>query len=234
MSSDRVDRGGSQIGVRTGEGPATSAYVAAPPSGRGPAVVVVHDEWGMSDFARDVCDRLARAGFVALAPDWLDGAAAHEPEQAAQLAKSLDAERAGAVLDGAVVEALSQDAAVGRTVGVLGFGAGGALGWSLAARAERVGAVASCDADPGAVGVDFAALRAPLFAVFAADDPRVDGQALERLGRALRDAGVRHSVRSREGAARGFMNDSRPDVHDAVAEFETWDALLAFFRAELP
>jgi carboxymethylenebutenolidase len=226
-----VDRQGAEIDVRDGEHQA-SAYLAAPQSGRGGAIVVVHDEWGLGDFARDVCDRLARADFVALAPDWLDGACATQPEEAEAFAKRLDEQTAGAILDRAVVELLSHDAAVGRVVGVLGFGRGGGLAVALAGRAERVGAAATCDMDLSSA-TDIPGSAAPLLAVFAGDDPGHDATAVDQFEERLRGGGKRYSVRKIAGVRGGFMNDSRPDVHDAVAEFETWDTLLAFFRAEL-
>jgi hypothetical protein len=56
-----------------GDGGVASGYLAKPASDVGCGIVVIHDEWGLTEFIRDVCDRLARAGFVALAPDLFRG-----------------------------------------------------------------------------------------------------------------------------------------------------------------
>ena len=62
------------------KGQPVNAYLAAPKDG-GPAVLVLHAWWGLSDGIRRHCDRLAEAGFVALAPDLYDGrTAATVPE----------------------------------------------------------------------------------------------------------------------------------------------------------
>jgi carboxymethylenebutenolidase len=65
-------------------------------------VLVLHEAGGLLDFARDVCDRLAREGFVALAPDLYGGRTGADPEAAARLMMDLDAARAGSILDAAV------------------------------------------------------------------------------------------------------------------------------------
>lgn len=46
-----------------------NVYIALPPSGKGTGVLVIHAWWGLNDFFKGVCDRLAKEGFVALAPD---------------------------------------------------------------------------------------------------------------------------------------------------------------------
>lgn len=228
-----VPRRGSEIEFRSGDN-AVSAYVASPQSGTGPGILVVHDDWGLNDFARDVCDRLARADFVALAPDLLNGQRASAAADADRLAKELDASKALEILDGSVAELFNQHATDGKSVGTLGFAMGGQLALALACQHTRVGAVADFYGWHPGVKPDFDALTAPVLAIFAGEDPEIEAASAQRLEVDLTAAGVRCSVQTRPDVRAGFMNDGRPDVHDAVAEFESWDALLAFFRAELP
>ena len=58
--------------------------------GSGPGVVVIQEWWGLVDHIRDVCDRLAAEGFVALAPDLYGGRTTHDADEAAQLARDVD------------------------------------------------------------------------------------------------------------------------------------------------
>ena len=238
-----VARRGVEIKFRTGErtGERTeerteekviSAYVASPRSGTGPGVLVVHDGFGLNDFARDVCDRLARADFVALAPDLLHGKQASAIAEADRQAKELDTREALAILDAAVIELFNQHGTDGKRVGTLGFAMGGELSLALAGQNPRVGAVADFDGWLPDLEPDFDALAAPVFAVFSGEGR--ERECAERLEASLSAAGVRCRVQTRDDVRSGFMDDSRLDVHDAVAEFECWDALLAFFRAELP
>lgn len=229
------DRRGVEIEFRTGERAGekvVSAYVASPRSATGPGVLVVHDSFGLNDFARDVCDRLARADFVALVPDLLDGKQASAIAEADRLAKELDPREALAILDAAVVELFNQHGTDGKSVGTLGFAMGGELSLALAGQNPRVGAVADFDGWLPDLEPDFDALTAPVYAVFSSEG--VERGSAERLEARLDAAGVRNTVQTRNDVRSGFMDDSRVDVHNAVAEFECWDALLAFFRAELP
>ena len=98
-----MGREGSEIQYSTdapGENPdEVPAYLAQPASGRGRGILVIHENWGLTDATRDVCDRLARAGFVALAPDLFRGRSAEDRGAAQQLAKELDAQRMIIVTD---------------------------------------------------------------------------------------------------------------------------------------
>ena len=210
-----------------------AAHLAVPDSGRGRAVVVLHEAWGLDGFVRGVCARLAREGFVALAPDLFDGKLAADVAEAQLLSAALSAARVEEDLDGAVRTLLSHDAVDGPSVGLLGFCLGGHLALLGGGRTPRVGAVVDFYGlfpDPP---LEIGALAAPLLAIFAQRDAFIPAESVERLRRELRAAGKRASVRVEPGVDHGFMNDTRPDRFDAAAAAGGWDRLLAFLRAEL-
>src|SRR3712207_8310701 len=76
-------------------------YLALPPSGSGPAVIVIQEWWGLTDHIADVTDRLAAEGFVALAPDLFGGRTTHEAEAAGRLMSELPVDQAARDLGGA-------------------------------------------------------------------------------------------------------------------------------------
>jgi carboxymethylenebutenolidase len=207
------------------------AHLAVPASGHGPGVVVLHEAWGLDDFVRGACGRLAREGLTALAPDLFDGRVARDVEEAGRLAAGLDAARVRQDLEGAVHALLSHDAVDGPRVGVLGFCLGGHLALLAGGLGARIGAVVDFYGLFPAPPLDLGALAAPVLAIFAERDEFVPAASVEGLRRALR--GRRASLLVQKGVGHGFMNDTRPDRFDAAAAAEGWDRLLAFLRAEL-
>jgi carboxymethylenebutenolidase len=130
-----VADGTGQQNVRfpTGEGEAFG-YLRLPASGSGPGVVVIQEWWGLTTHMAAIVERLAAAGFVALAPDLYGGPTTHDSAEAAELAKALPVERAAQDLAGAVDFLVELPAVTSSTVGAIGFCMGGGFVLALAAR----------------------------------------------------------------------------------------------------
>ncbi len=208
-------------------------YLSEPASGHGPGVLVVHEADGLAEFPRDVCDRLAREGLVALAPEWLEGSSAAPVERTGPRAEALDPARSAEALDAAVEFLLGRDACDGPRVGALGFGQGGALALDLAARNRRIGAVASFWGAHPRLVPDVAKLEAACLAVFAERDDLAPPAAARSLEASLRAAGRRAAVKIVPAVGAGFLDPGRPTAFDATAAAAAWDGLLTFLRAEL-
>jgi carboxymethylenebutenolidase len=223
---------GSEIGFRS-DGETVRGYLAPPPSGHGPGVVVIQEWWGLVDHIREVCDRLAREGFVALAPDLYRGETTTDPDAAGRLMMGLEIPRAARDLDGAVKALLDHDAVDGSRVGAIGFCMGGQLALYAATRNRRVGAVVDFYGIHPNVTLDLSSLEAPVLGIFAEKDEFVAPEAARKLESDLKGAGKRVQLRLFEGVGHAFMNDSRPDAYDAGAAARAWADTLAFLRAEL-
>ena len=233
MSAERLGRDITLDGAGAAGGDAPAAYLALPASGRGPGVVVIQEWWGLVDHIRDVCDRFAREGFVALAPDLYRGTRTSDPDEASRLMMDLEIPRARGDLALAVDSLLNHHAVDGARVGCIGFCMGGQLALAAACENPRIGAVVDCYGIHPAVSLDFAELNAPVFGVFAENDKFVAPDAARALESELQGAGARARFNVYPGVEHAFMNDSRPDVYDAPAAEEAWADLLSFFRAEL-
>jgi carboxymethylenebutenolidase len=205
----------------------------APPTGRGPGVLVLHEAFGLVDWVRGVCERLARAGFVALAPDLYRGKSADSIDGATRLALSLTPDGVRRDLAAAATALLSDHAVDGARVGAVGFCMGGHLALVAAEASPRVGAVVDFYGVHPGLPVEPARIQAAVLGIFAADDEFVPAEAVEALKSALAVAGVRASFVVQPGAGHGFMNEMRPERFDARAAAEGWDRMLAFLRAEL-
>ena len=121
-------------------GSTCTGYLATPAGGSGPGVVVIQEWWGLVDHVKDVCDRFAGEGFVALAPDLYHGAKTTEPDEAAKAMMALRLDRAAKDMGGAVEAVAARSRGTG--VGVVGFCMGGGLALMLASqRPDKVRAV---------------------------------------------------------------------------------------------
>jgi carboxymethylenebutenolidase len=209
------------------------AYVAVPASGRGPGVLALHEGWGFGEFIRDVCDRLAREGFVALAPDFFDGRSAATVDEARELVGRLTPERLAEDLEGAVHALLSHAAVDGPRVGAVGFCMGGHLALLAACTSRRVGAVVDFYGALPGIPLELPKLEASVLGLFAGDDEFIPAEAVEALRRDLRAAGKRAQLQVTPGVHHAYMNPLAPDRFDAAAAAEGWERMLAHLRAEL-
>ncbi len=225
-------RAGREIGFAS-DGEQARGYLALPASGRGPGVIVIQEWWGLVDQIRDVCDRFAREGFVALAPDLYRGESTSDPDAAGRLMMDLEIPRAARDLDGAVRALLDHAGTEGSRVGAVGFCMGGQLALFAATRNRRIGAVVDFYGIHPNVTLDLSGLEAAVLGIFAERDAFVPPEAARKLEADLRSAGRRASFEIVPGVDHAFMNDRRADVYDARAAARAWADALAFLRAEL-
>lgn len=213
-----------------GEGTA-HGYLALPPGGRGPGVIVIQEWWGLNDNIADITDRLAREGFTALAPDLFGGSVAHDAEEAKRMIRRLPLERGVRLLSGAVDHLLGRPEVTSESVGAVGFCMGGAFVLQLAAADPRVGAAVPFY---GAMQEfpDFSRLRAQILGHYGARDASVPPETRERLRAAIKEqSGIEPDFRLYP-AGHAFFNDTRPSYHAESAE-QAWTATLAFLHRTL-
>lgn len=146
-------------------------YVALPASGEGPGVIVVQEWWGITDHVKDVCDRLAAEGFVALAPDLYGGWVTHDAAEAGQMMTDLPAEEGARLLAGAVDFLLRMDCVTGARVGAIGFCMGGGFVLALAEQqGDRISAAVPFYGVGQAVPGTFAGVKAAVQGHYAEQD----------------------------------------------------------------
>lgn len=211
--------------------PRAVGYEALPASGSGPGVLVLHAWWGLNDVFRAVCDRLAEAGFVAVAPDLWGGAVATTIEEAEGLLEQRD----GAAMERAAVEALSylraHPAVRGTDLGAIGFSMGAAWAIALAGEHPDLHAVVLFY---GCGETDFAAARAAFLGHFAESDPYESEEYLQQMEAAMRAAGREVEIHRYAGVGHWFFEENRPDAYNLAAASLAWERTLPFLRERLP
>ena len=216
------------------DGRQTRGYLAVP-SGRGPwpGVVVIQEWWGLNDNIRDIADRLANEGFVALAPDLYYGETAYEPDDARKLSMALQYPAALRVIQ-AAVDYLSNIASVSpKKIGLVGFCMGGGLAWHGAAKLEGIGAAVPCyGGGPEMTPEEAARIKAPILAIYGELDKGVSPQVARQRAALMDAAGVQQETVIYPGAHHAFMNDQRPAYHPEAAE-DAWQRIASHFRQNL-
>ncbi len=213
---------------------ATRGYLAWPAGDSPwPGVVVIQEWWGLNDNIRDIADRLAGEGFVALAPDLYYGQTATEPDEARKLAMALEYPDALRVIQTAVDHLIAQDDVAPKRIGLVGFCMGGGLAWHGAARLSGIGAAVPCyGGGPEMTPDEAARITAPVLAIYGGEDRGVSPEVARQRAALMDAAGVHHETVIYPGAQHAFMNDRRP-VYDAAAAEDAWRRIVALFRETL-
>ena len=212
-------------------GGTTSGYLATPPQGKGPGVLVIQEWWGLVGHIKKVCDRFAAEGFSALAPDLYHGKTATEPDTAGKLFMALNIAQAEKDLRGALTFLAGHSSTA--KLGVVGFCMGGQLALFAATLNPNVGATVNFYGIHPNVKPDYSKLAGPVLGLFAEKDGFVTPQLAKETDAAIKKAGKASEIHIYPGVDHGFFNDERPDVYNKAAADDAWRRTLAFFRTHL-
>jgi carboxymethylenebutenolidase len=206
-------------------------YLAVPESGKGPGVLVLHPWWGLNDTIKGVCDRLAREGFIACAPDLYHGQLAVTIKEAELLSSKLDPEQAKADIAEAVNLLWKRVSPESQGLGVIGFSLGANYAVALSANdPERIRAVVLFY---GAGEGDFHSSKAVYLGHFAEIDDYEPEIYINGLETALRAAGRPVTFYRYEGVGHWFFEPDRPDAYNPPAAQLAWARTISFLRNTL-
>jgi carboxymethylenebutenolidase len=202
-------------------------YLALPASNTGRGVLVLHAWWGLTDNFTTVCDRLAEAGFVALAPDLYHGQIATTREQAEHLSSALDDKATSTLINRAVAELQAQPGVQGHPIGVVGFSLGGA--WALSLN-QGVGAIVIFYAT---VPLEYITSNVPIMGHFAERDEFEPLENVQQLERDLRDKGLSVEFHIYPNTQHWFSESNQPGYYDPVAAELAWQRTIEFLHQHL-
>jgi carboxymethylenebutenolidase len=208
-------------------------YLALPPSGSGPGLIVIQEWWGLTTHIADITNRLAAEGFAALAPDLYGGKTTHDAEEAGQLMAALPADQAARDLNGAVDFLVGHDAVTADRVGAVGFCMGGGFVLSLAARDPRVAAAVAF------YGVlqeapDFSGMTASVLGHFGEQDAFIPVEAVHQLAEDITAATGNKPEINFYPAGHAFLNDENLlGTYDAEQARIAWNRTIEFLHDKL-
>lgn len=212
-------------------GGATTAYVAMPDetneNTRG--VVLIQEWWGLNDHIKDIADRYAAEGFVAVAPDLYRGKLAANPKEAGEMMQALKIEDGIDTIKNAVAK--TRETYGLNKLGVTGFCMGGTFALRAACELEDFGAAAPFYGDIPPADV-LKNLKTPTLFIAGAKDGWINAEKVGELKRVALENNLPVETVVYD-ADHAFFNDTRPQVYDAAAALDAWGRVLDLFRKNL-
>ncbi|HUG54061.1 MAG TPA: dienelactone hydrolase family protein [Vicinamibacteria bacterium] len=217
-------------------GTETASGLLVTPEGTGPfpAVVVIHEWWGLDDWVKDQARALAREGYVALAPDLYRGKVTDKQEEAHQLMMGLPPDRALRDLKAAVAHLQARPDMKKDRIGVIGWCMGGKYALELATQEPALRAVVVYYGAPPTDEAALARIKAPVLGNFGADDKGPSPEQVKAFEAAMKKAGQTVDIKIHPGAGHAFANPKNPwgGYREAAAK-DAWARTLAFLNKHL-
>jgi len=210
------------------------AFLTRPKAGKKfPAVLIIHENRGLQPHIQDVTRRMAKEGFLALAPDALSplgGTPENDQDKAVSMIGQLDKEKTIKNFVAAVKYLKTQPNSTGK-VGCTGFCWGGGMTNQMAVNCPDLdAAVPYYGMQPTADQVP--SIKAPIMAHYAGEDARIN-QGIPAFEEALKKNNKKYQIFMYEGAQHAFNNDSNPERYNEKAAKLAWSRTIAFFKEKL-
>ncbi|MEJ7727629.1 MAG: dienelactone hydrolase family protein [Polyangiaceae bacterium] len=196
-----------------------------------PAVIVIHEWWGLNDHIRDLTARFAADGLVAMALDLYDAPPTTDAAEAMRRANEL--RTADALLRiGAAARHLVEHPRGNGKVGIVGFCLGGAMALGAACQVPEISAAVPFYGIGREEFLDFAPDKAPILGHYGAQDGSVTPTRVEAMRVRAERAQARITIHMYE-AGHAFMRDHDPGAYQPEAARLAWERTLSFLRREL-
>src|SRR5438876_11235981 len=208
-----------------------SGYLAVPKTDSGPGLLVLHAWWGLNDFFKSRCDRLATDGFVAFAPDLYRGATASTRDGAENLMAKVDQTAAGRDIVIGLRGLQSHPRVKGKHLGVMGFSMGAF--WSLWLAQTLPADVATVVLFYGTGDGNYSRIQAAFLGHFAETDEFESPVAVRDLEKVLRTTGKDVTFYTYPGTTHWIFEKDRPDASVATAASLDWERTSRFVTTQL-
>ena len=220
-----------------GEGVTVRAYVVSPQTReRRPAIIVVQEWWGLNDHVKDVAQRCAKEGYLAIAPDLysrLGNTITKDPNEAGKLMGMLKQEDGLKDLNATVNYVKTVPEVDGKRLGVTGFCMGGSYALMLPCTNTDIKAAVPFYGQVPNPDTPLQQLACPVLYIYGEDDGWITKADVQRLAAALKKYNKAGEIKTYPGAPHAFFNDTRKDVYKPVEAKDAWGRTLAFFKKHL-
>ena len=206
-----------------------SGYLSMPGTPQGPGVIVLHAWWGLNEFFKRFCDRLANKGFIVFAPDLYKGKVASSKEEAEKLMTQQDSKYVETSVLVSSDYLVSHPAVKERRVGVVGFSMGANSGLWLSSKRPALHAVVVFY---GTGEEDFSKSHASFLGHFAEEDEFEPKEGVLKMEKQISSAGKEVEFYYYPKAKHWFFEEDRPEFDDKAASL-AWERTVQFLDSKL-
>jgi len=233
LAASALAADGKSVSYKSGD--ETVQGVLYTPAGNGPfpALVVIHEWWGLNDWVKDQASKLADEGYVALAVDLYRGKVATTPEMAHEIMRGVPEDRAKRDLHAAVEFLKSQPNVKKERIGSIGWCMGGGYSLDVALQEPDLAATVI---NYGHLATDPDALKkinAPILGSFGALDHGITPDDVHKFGDTLKQLGKKAEIKIYDDAGHGFENPNNKDGYRADDAADAWKRTVTFLAATL-
>jgi len=208
---------------------APAGHLAAPPTGKGSPILVLHAWWGLNNTMKNFCTRLADSGFVVFAPDIFHGKIADNIADAETLARAHDGKQAQADVADAAKFLIERAGEANRGIAVVGFSFGAYYALDLSVSDPKN--IRSVVVFYGTGPTDFNGSKAAYLGHFAENDEFEPPSEVDKLEAAVQGAGRPVEFHRYPATEHWFFEPDRPQFNKAAADL-AWDRTLAFLKRQ--
>jgi carboxymethylenebutenolidase len=205
------------------------------PTGKGPfpALIVIHEWWGLNDWVKDQASKYADQGYVTLAIDLYRGKVATTPDEAHEIMRGVPEDRAKRDLHAAFNFLASQPNVKKDRIGAIGWCMGGGYSLDVALQEPTLAAdvinYGHLATDPAAL----AKINAPILGLFGAQDRGITPDDVHKFEAALKQQGKKIDIKIYDDAGHGFENPSNKDGYRSEDTADAWKRTTDFLAATL-
>ena len=205
------------------------------PSGNGPfpALIVIHEWWGLNDWVKEQASKLAEQGYVTLAIDLYRGKVATTPDMAHEIMRGVPDDRAARDLHAAVEFLAAQSNVSKNKIGVIGWCMGGGYALNAALHESTLKAAVINYGHLATDPAQLASINAAILGIFGGKDRGIPVDDINKFADALKKAGKKVEIKIYPDAGHAFENPNNKEGFRADDAADAWKRTVAFLAAEL-
>jgi carboxymethylenebutenolidase len=221
------------VSYKSGDETVQALLYTPPGKGPFPAIIVIHEWWGLNDWVKEQASKLSEQGYVALAVDLYRGKVATTPEMAHEIMRGVPEDRAKRDLHAALVFLQSQPNVKKDRIGAIGWCWGGGMALDVALQEPTLAADVI---NYGHLATDPEALKkinAPILGIFGGKDQGITPDDVHKFEAAMKQLGKRVEIKIYDDAGHAFENPNNKEGYRPDDAADAWKRTVAFLWEHL-